>query len=121
MNTSSTLPIFDGHNDVLSRLYYFSEQGESHIFFQRSDNGHIDLPRAHKGGFGGGFFAIFADPDPSAPYSADSVTTELVTHEIPYPPALDITYAQRVTLAMMGLLFRLEKESNGQMRVVHTT
>jgi membrane dipeptidase len=118
MNTSNTLPIFDGHNDVLSRLY-FSEQGESRTFFQRGDKGHIDLPRAHEGGFGGGFFAIFTKTDPSVPYSADSVTTD-DGYETPYPPALDITYAQRVTLAMMGLLFRLEKESSGQMRVIHT-
>jgi hypothetical protein len=35
-------------------------------FFERSDQGHIDLPRAREGGFGGGLFSVFVGADPQA-------------------------------------------------------
>ena len=60
----SGLPIFDGHNDTLLDLYR-PERGGGRSFFERSDKGHIDLPRAKEGGFGGGFFAVFVPPPPS--------------------------------------------------------
>jgi uncharacterized membrane protein YgcG len=44
--------IFDGHNDVLTNLY---QAGEGVDGFLTSLPGHIDLPRARSGGFGGGF------------------------------------------------------------------
>lgn len=50
-------PIFDGHNDVLSKLFQLgadSEQG-----FLTGYAAHIDLPKTRKGGFGGGFFALY--------------------------------------------------------------
>jgi microsomal dipeptidase-like Zn-dependent dipeptidase len=56
------IPIFDGHNDTLLDLPL---TGRS--FFERSDTGHVDLPRARAGGLGGGFFAVFIrDPDVAA-------------------------------------------------------
>ena len=42
--------VFDGHNDTVLSL---ERTGRS--FFERSDEGHIDLPRARAGGLGGGF------------------------------------------------------------------
>ena len=50
------LPVFDGHNDTLLNLY-LTQRGGGRSFFEASDRGHIDLPRARQGGFGGGFFA----------------------------------------------------------------
>ena len=54
--------IFDGHNDLLLRLWLEKDyNGKS--FFQSTrvgnDNGHLDLKSAKSGGFVGGFFAIF--------------------------------------------------------------
>src|SRR6266849_2125801 len=37
------------------------------------------------------------------------------------PPALDVSYAQRVTIALTAGLFRLEAESKGQVKVVRST
>ena len=34
-------------------------RGKGRSFFERSDAGHVDLPRAVEGGFGGGFFACY--------------------------------------------------------------
>ena len=56
------MPIFDGHNDTLLSLH-LPNRGEGRDFFARSDLGHLDLPRARDGGFGGGFFACYV-PNP---------------------------------------------------------
>src|SRR6266852_135858 len=114
------VPIFDGHNDTLLNLY-LPERGGGRSFFTRSDRGHIDLPRARESGFAGGFFAIFVPRDPSveAPTCPEVIQTG-TGYEVPLASAIDHTYAQRVTIAMMALLFRLEEESQGQVKVVRT-
>ncbi|MBA3717279.1 MAG: membrane dipeptidase [Actinobacteria bacterium] len=66
-----TIPVFDGHNDVVLRL----DEGRS--FLEESSEGHLDLPRARRGGFAGGIFAIFVsgpehgdmEGKPDGPYS----------------------------------------------------
>jgi membrane dipeptidase len=118
MTTINTLPILIGHNDTLLSLY-LPERGEGRSFFTRSDKGHIDLPRAQEGGMGGGFFAIFVPPDQSMqPLRRDEVIKTSTGYEVPLAPAIDLTYAQRTTMAMMASLFGIEDESNGQMKVV---
>ncbi len=91
MTALNSLPILYGHNDTLLHLY-LSERGGGRSFFTHSENGHIDLPRARQGGFGGGFFAIFSP---------------------------DLSQAQ-LTIAVAASLFRLEVESEGQIKVVRT-
>jgi membrane dipeptidase len=120
MTVANPLPIFDGHNDTLLSLYV-RERGEGRTFFERSEKGHIDLPRAREGGFGGGFFAVYIPPDPTQPQSPDAgrVMTE-DGYQTPLPPALDPGYAQRTAIAMAAGLFRIEAESGGQVKVVRT-
>ncbi|HSS42809.1 MAG TPA: dipeptidase [Solirubrobacterales bacterium] len=50
------IPVFDGHNDALTR------EGRGDLT-QRSRQGHLDLPRMREGGMRGGIFAIFT-PSP---------------------------------------------------------
>jgi membrane dipeptidase len=120
MTATNAIPIFIGHNDTLLSLY-IPERGEGRSFFTRSDKGHIDLPRAHEGGMGGGFFAIFVPPDQLIqPLRRDEVIKTSTGYEVPLASAIDLTYAQRTTMAIMAILFRIEVESNGQMRVVRT-
>ena len=61
MTVTSALPIFDGHNDTLLSLYT-GERGKGTTFFERSEKGHIDLPRARAGGlrFAGGARSLCA-------------------------------------------------------------
>ncbi len=112
-------PIFDGHNDVLLNLH-LPDRGGGRSFFERSTQGHIDLPRALESGFGGGFFAVFVPADSSQPTGPEWVQTER-GYETPPPPPLDLAYAQRETIAISALLFRLERESGGRFKVVRTT
>lgn len=113
---SMALPIFDGHNDALLDLY-LPERGHGRNFFERSEHGHLDLPRAREGGFGGGFFAIFASQYTSA--KPEIIPTD-TGYEMRLAPAIDPTYAQHMAIAVSALLFRLEAESQGQIKVVHT-
>src|SRR3954470_3069689 len=46
------IPVFDGHNDALTRE-------DAADFATGREGGHLDLPRAREGGFAGGIFALF--------------------------------------------------------------
>jgi membrane dipeptidase len=59
------IPIVDGHNDALLRIW---RSGGS--LRRRSDDGHLDVPRMREGGIAAGFFAIFVpaeDEEPADP------------------------------------------------------
>lgn len=92
--------VFDGHNDTILSL---TRTGRS--FFERSDEGHLDLPRARDGGVGGGFFAVYIADRGSDQPTDDTLTTE---------------YAQSQALRLLGKLIRLEAQSEGQCKIVRT-
>jgi membrane dipeptidase len=124
------IPIFDGHNDVLLRLHLHAGTDAVTAFLQGEDKGHLDLPKARQGGFSGGLFAIFV-PSPKRENGANSETPSQGTNSVissaasppqevnsaPSPPAVEMTEAQRVVFAMTSLLFRIERESQGRLRV----
>ncbi|WP_420962359.1 dipeptidase [Brucella sp. IR073] len=53
--------VFDGHNDVLLRLWTNARKGADPVreFIDGTERGHLDLPRAKKGGVIGGLCAIY--------------------------------------------------------------
>jgi membrane dipeptidase len=112
------IPIFDGHNDVLLRLHL--RAGAAAAFLKGEDKGHLDLPKARSGGFAGGLFAIFV-PSPKRKDRGGGETPSQETGSVvgsdPAPPAVDVAEAQRVVFAMASLLFRIERESEGRLRV----
>jgi membrane dipeptidase len=117
---TTQMPIFDGHNDTLLKLSHFDRE-EGRSFFARSDEGHLDLPRARAGGFGGGMFAICVPTDSATPDSfTDNLTITETGYQVKMSPACEHEYAQRFTISAMASLFRLEAESEGQVRVVRT-
>jgi membrane dipeptidase len=123
--------VFDGHNDVISKLVdeerermrslgSTGEHSGGRSFFERGDRGHIDLPRAHEGGFGGGLFSIYVAADPQAAPPPGPVLGETEGRPVAFPRPLEMGYAQRTALAQIGLLFRLQRQSEGQLRVVRS-
>jgi membrane dipeptidase len=63
----SPVSVVDGHNDALLRIW----RGGGSLR-ERTDEGHLDLPRMREGGIAAGFFAIFVpahDEEPSDPRS----------------------------------------------------
>jgi len=120
MTAINTIPVFIGHNDTLLSLY-LPERGEGRSFFTRSDIGHIDLPRAREGRMAGGIFAIFVPPDPLIqPLRRDEVIKTDSGYEVPLAASIEQGYALRVTMSMMANLFKIERESKEQVKVVRT-
>jgi membrane dipeptidase len=112
MPSSQPVPIFDGHNDVLLRLHRRTGGDPVAAFLEGEDAGQLDLIKARKGGFAGGLFAIFVPPVRKK--SADGTQTGLTASDA---PAVDLAEAQRVTFAMAALLLRIERESQGRVRI----
>jgi membrane dipeptidase len=119
-----TVKVFDGHNDTLTKIRHGGANAQR-SFLERSEKGHIDLPRAREGGLAGGFFAIFTSSpnyervvDPLV--GADGQTVP-EAWSVPLPPKLDRRIATSWTLSVMSDLFRLEAESDGAISVVRTT
>lgn len=103
--------IFDGHNDTLLR--FFQDDVTYKDFFRELDSGHIDLVRARRGGFAGGFFAVWAPNEQRIAPDSMPDTSKPFT-----PPAVDSEFATRAALRMSADLFRIEAESEGQVKVV---
>ncbi len=112
--SDQTIPVFDGHNDVLLRLYLRGGPDSVANFMMGNGKGQLDFPRARKGGFAGGMFAIFV-PSPQRP-RPDNEAPKDVTDE-PFPLEVDLARAQKAVFGMASLLFQIERESNGQVRV----
>ena len=53
--------VFDGHNDVLSKLHGSRPDDPADAFIDGYDAA-IDLPKSVEGGFAGGFFAVYVPP-----------------------------------------------------------
>ena len=49
------VPFFDGHNDVLLRLWRHEGADPVRAFLDGGRKGQLDLPTARAGGFAGGF------------------------------------------------------------------
>ncbi len=109
----SEFSIFDGHNDTLLR--FIQDDVTYKDFFRELDSGHIDLVRARRGGFAGGFFAVWTPNEQRIAPDSMPDTSKPFT-----PPAVDCEFARSVALRMSADLFRIEAESDGQVKVVRT-
>jgi membrane dipeptidase len=114
---SSTIAVFDGHNDVLLRLWAATDVNPVQAFFDGNGAGHLDLPRAQAGGFVGGLFAVFAP----SPRRLDMTKMQGETYAIPLPEPLALADAQAVTLGMVANLLRIERASAGRVVICHDT
>lgn len=98
--------IFDGHNDVLSKLW--REGGlQAARTFTTGRAGALDLPKAKAGGFGGGFFAIYIP----SPMDRDARTRQMSqpSYNLPLPNQILVQEALPVALAQAAILARLEE------------
>src|SRR3954463_14064942 len=121
MSRPGFTPFFDGHNDALLRLFKRDGADAPRAFIDGEDQGQLDLPMAVQGGFAGGMFAIFV-PSPK-----NQVTTTDNTPPVsgtapgaPMAPPLDLATAQAAVTSMASILFRIEREANGRVRICRT-
>ena len=110
------IPVFDGHNDFLLRLLRSPDRRDE-IWLTGEDKGHLDLPRMRKGGFAGGFFAIYisSPSDDSAP-DKDEVMDH-PPYALPLPEPVALAVAQPIALAMAGHLLWMERISGGALTI----
>ncbi len=107
-----TQRIFDGHNDVLLRLWRRDRTGSS--FLEEGSEGHLDLPRARRGGMIGGLFATFV-PEPAAPQDRGETPSEAsVTHDV---AAQRQERALAATLGQLSIALRIERKADGAVRI----
>ena len=99
------LPVFDGHNDALTRDDY------DRIASGR-EAGHLDLPRMRKGGVRGGIFAVFTGGSRN---HEQLVPREDGVKEFEYSAPVDHVIAAAHAAAAAGRLLALERA--GHVRV----
>jgi membrane dipeptidase len=119
MTTTRFPRVFDGHNDILTRLYFTG--ADPARFLERQSKTHLDLPRMLDGGFGGGFFAIMPRGSRRRPKTSSSPMATMGEGDswaVPLAPPVDHRAAQRQAVAVGAFLFKLESGSGGQFRVV---
>lgn len=113
------IPVFDGHNDFLLRLYLHPDQRDA-LWLTGGAEGHLDLPRMKQGGFAGGFFAIYI-PSPIAHDAPDYMAAmENPPFSLPLPALIDHHTAQPIALAKAGHLMWMERVSNGAFKICRT-
>jgi membrane dipeptidase len=112
---TKALPVFDGHNDALLALARNPKRPDS--LLERSEIGHLDLPRAQEGGFAGGFFAMFT---PAGSSSGPRRRAAPEGYELPLAPTPSLARAQQFTQFLAARLFRDERASGGRLKVVRT-
>ncbi|MFI8416314.1 dipeptidase [Serratia sp. NPDC078593] len=107
MTSLSSLPIFDGHNDLLLKLWLEHADDPVAAFYSTVHDGHLDFKRMQRGGFCGGLFAIFIPPVSYIAQIRHQPESQVLTS---YDP-LAITEAQ------IAIMVQLEQASQGQLRI----
>ncbi|MCF6098521.1 MULTISPECIES: dipeptidase [Mesorhizobium] len=98
--------VFDGHNDVLYRLWNNATKGGDPVaeFVEGTQQGHIDMPRARKGGLAGGLCAIYV----TSPNMQDEVRDENGHYAIPLSQPLERSPSLDIAVDMASIAFRIE-------------
>ncbi len=120
MFRSRPMPVFDGHNDAIQTLAPFA-QPDLRRFLDGGTAGHVDLPRARKGGFTGGMFAIsVSSPRPPEDPLNPALRITDDGYEVRLADPVDPDYALRQTMDQLSALLRLESLSVGEIRIVRS-
>lgn len=117
-DTVSGPPIFDGHNDVLTRLWKKSPEKAHKLFVDGDGEGHLDLPRIQQGGMGGGFFAMWIPGEQELDANYEAMQGD--SYDLPLPSPVVQPDALRVALAQAAILIRIERESAGQVKICYS-
>ncbi|SPJ27937.1 dipeptidase [Falsiruegeria mediterranea] len=98
--------VFDGHNDVLSRMLsrFPSNYAET---FEAGWDGHIDIPKAKAGGLGAGFFAVYISSGGDGPNILELMQGH--GYDLPLPAPLQLSDAGPVAWQQIEILKTFEK------------
>lgn len=111
---TNPVPVFDGHNDFLLRLYRDPASRER-LWLSNTGEGQLDLPRMRAGGFVGGFFAVYI-PSPEAHDAPDfEALMRNPPFKLPLPEPIAFAQALPVAMEKVGHLMWMERE--GSLRI----
>ncbi len=102
------IPVFDGHNDLLLRLFLARDQREA-IWSGAQGKGQLDLPRMTAGGFIGGFFAIYIPSPKLADHADVEAAMDAPPYDVSLPRLIGKETAQPVAMEMAGHLLWMER------------
>lgn len=97
--------VFDGHNDILTRLMEAGGDSAAEMFLNPSDF-HIDRQKALDGNFGGGFFAMWVASPAGGDYQA---MMKQAAYDVPLPELVDRRTAYEVVMREAAILARLQE------------
>lgn len=111
---TTSIPIFDGHNDVLLRLYKSASSDVVSDFLLGEERGHIDLKKARAGSLVGGFFAMYSPSGGSGSFMQQMTGGQ---YALPLPPPLSLEEARKSVIAELAILMRIERASRGTVAI----
>lgn len=115
MNSDTAPLIFDGHNDFLLHLARGKITVEDAVYGTQS--GQIDFLRARKGGFGGGFFALWVPSTTKGQANGDEAMTN-ARYDVPLPGLVSWEDAMKVVVDEIAALRALER--TGKLKICTT-
>ena len=74
MSEIINIPVFDGHNDVLNKLWQHHQPDAVQAFLQGTGRGQMDFPRIRQGNMVGGIFATWVPSHPLIARSAPDLS-----------------------------------------------
>ena len=99
-------PIFDGHNDILSKLV-LAGHNDPLARFRSDPNAAIDATRARRGGFAGGLFALWVPSELEG--SPDFASMAEARFDVPLPPEVPQSSAVDTVMRQIALALALER------------
>src|SRR5882672_5076693 len=113
------ISIFDGHDDVLLRLYRSKSDDAVSDFLDGEEAGHIDLKKARAGVFVGGLFAMYSP----SPGNFSSLSKQMTggQYAVPLPAPLGIDEARKSVAGELAILMRIIRQSQGAVALCKTT
>jgi membrane dipeptidase len=115
---TTSIPIFDGHNDVLLRLYKSASADVVSDFLLGEDKGHIDLKKARAGSFVGGLFAMYSPS--SGNFSSLGQQMSGGKYALPLPAPLSMDEGRKSVVGELAILMRIARASNGDVTICKT-
>lgn len=116
---TANISVFDGHNDVLLRLYRSKSGDAVSDFLGGEEAGHIDLKKARAGALVGGLFAMYSP----SPGNFSSLSKQMTggQYAVPLPAPLPIEEARKSVAGELAILMRIIRQSQGAVALCKTT
>ncbi|MEZ4658270.1 MAG: membrane dipeptidase [Caldilineaceae bacterium] len=111
-------PIFDGHNDTVLALCA-AEPDKRRDFFTQSEQGHIDFPRPRPADWPAASLPCIRAAGAAGQFSGKQCKED-GSYEIPLPTPPEQSDALKATVSMAAKLLSVEKQAQGQIKIVRT-